>query len=83
MEQTDEKLGAARRHDADGDYAGLREDAHGLKGASANVGADRLRELAASLEAAMKNEEHDRSGELIGEIEAEYAGVRAFILGIV
>lgn len=79
VEQTDEKIRALDRGVASKDYVQVGEEAHSLKGASANVGADRLRELAASLEAGMKNSEHDRAAELLKEVKAEYARVRAFI----
>lgn len=81
VEQTDEKMKTLDRSLTAADYEQIGEEAHSLKGASANVGADHLRELASSLEAGMKNGEHDRAHELVEEVRKEYVRVRAFIDG--
>ena len=79
VEQTDETLRSVEAALAAGNFAQIREDAHSIKGASGNVGADRLGELAGSLEAAMKNGEHERAAAMIGEVSRAFDEVRAFL----
>ena len=79
LEQTDEKLRSVETALSAKDYGQIREDAHSIKGASANVGADRLRELAASLEGRMKNGEHTQAEAMVSEVIAEFARVRAYL----
>jgi HPt (histidine-containing phosphotransfer) domain-containing protein len=79
VEQTEEKLSSVGAALAANDFAQIREDAHSIKGASANVGADRLRELAASLEGRMKNGEHARAEALVAEVAEEFAAVREYL----
>ena len=78
VEQTDEKLRSVEAAMAAGNYAQVREDAHSIKGSSANVGADRLGELAATLEGAMKNGEYARAEAMVVEVSREFDQVRAF-----
>ncbi len=79
VEQTDEKLRSVEAALAAGNYKQIREDAHAIKGSSANVGADGLRELAASLEGRMKNGEHARAEAMVAEVFDEFARVRTFV----
>lgn len=57
LEDCPEQLTLLEEHLAQKDYKQIGLVAHGLKGASANVGASNIREAAASLELAAKNEE--------------------------
>jgi HPt (histidine-containing phosphotransfer) domain-containing protein len=58
-----------------GDAVALGHDAHGLKGSSANVGANRLRGLCEAVERLGKSKTLDGAAELLGELEREYAKV--------
>ena len=60
---------------APGDEA-LRRSAHGLKGASANLGAVRLSTVCASLEALARNGERDGRAALIARLHDEFAAAR-------
>jgi HPt (histidine-containing phosphotransfer) domain-containing protein len=79
LEQTEERLRSVEAALARRDYAQIREDAHSIKGASANVGADRLRELAATLEGRMKSGEHEQVEAMVNEVTVELARVRAYL----
>ena len=79
LEQTEERLRSLEAALARKDYAQIREDAHSIKGASANVGADRLREIAATLEGRMKTGESERVEAMLKDVAEEFGRVRAYL----
>jgi len=54
----------------------LRRSAHGLKGASANLGAVRLSAICAALEALARGGDRDGRAALIDDLHAEFAAAR-------
>ena len=58
----------------------LRKAAHGLKGSSSNIGAERLSKLSADLEVAAKEMAFHIAIDLIEDVKQEYHLVRAALL---
>ena len=65
---------------ASGDTAGCEQYSHRLKGASLNLGAERLGEITRRLEVLGRRGELAGAGPLLEELRHEFAGVRAFML---
>ena len=57
---------------AAGELTGVMRQAHGIKGASANVGGDRLCETAASIETAANAGDLNAVAALVGDLEAKF-----------
>ena len=55
-----------------GDVTGAERQAHTIKGASANVGGERLREVAFEMEKAIRAKDLSAAGKLMAEMEAQF-----------
>jgi PAS domain S-box-containing protein len=55
-----------------GDVSGAERQAHTIKGASANIGAERLRAVAFKMEKTAKAQDMAAAGALIGELESQF-----------
>ena len=72
-------LEALRASVTAGDVDSAREHAHAIKGASANVGGERLRAVAFEVEKASKARDLEAIRDRIGEVERQYAVLKAAI----
>jgi len=61
------------------DSQGVRQEAHYIKGASANVGATAIHQLAARLEEESKQGDLQNAPELLNQLEIAYAAVESFV----
>ena len=75
VDEAGERIAEMRRLSARGDADALRKVAHALKGASSNVGAQRMTPLAQQLEASAGAGTTEGAEALIGALEAEFAVV--------
>ena len=64
---------------ADNDSTLLRQQAHAIKGASANIGAHALREVSFEVEKAGKDRKMDRALPLVGKLERELEKFRSMV----
>ncbi len=55
-----------------GDVSGIELQAHSIKGASANVGAERLRAVAFEMEKAAKAQDMTAAGAFMNELERQF-----------
>lgn len=55
----------------------IREEAHSIKGMTANMSAFRMRKIASEMELAGENGDSDRAGQLIGQLEKELEKFKA------
>ncbi|RJG25865.1 response regulator [Massilia cavernae] len=74
-----ERIGALRRCASSGDMLALRQVAHALKGASANVGALRMADIARRLQALDDNGPLSGAQDLIDQLGVEFGRVRSDI----
>ncbi|CAB1081470.1 hypothetical protein D1AOALGA4SA_9122 [Olavius algarvensis Delta 1 endosymbiont] len=61
------------------DYGAIESNAHAIKGAAANLTADKLADLAADMEQAADKQQSDLSAELADELEQEYFALKKYI----
>jgi len=64
---------------ASSDYIGLAREAHYIKGASANVGAELMRERAADLERQAREHEIADAATLLSELEVFLKRIQTFV----
>ncbi len=64
---------------AAGDQEALKREAHSLKGASANVGAEGLRQLSRDVELAISGDDARQLRSIVSELRQEAGRVREFI----
>ena len=60
-----------------GDGAAVRNEAHAIKGAAANVGGQLIRQFASKLEQLGKDGDLDSAAEVLRELQASFARTRA------
>jgi len=63
-----------------GDAAAAQRQAHTIKGASANVGGERLRNAALQVETAVRNGDLSRAASLIPEIDLQFDRLKEAML---
>ena len=61
------------------DYGEIGSEAHAIKGAAANLTADKLAGLASDLEHAAKKQQPDKVGKLAGKLEREFLNLEEYI----
>ena len=61
------------------DFGAIGSEAHAIKGAAANLAADKLAGLAAELEQAAGRREPDLTGNLVNEIEQEFLNLEKYV----
>jgi HPt (histidine-containing phosphotransfer) domain-containing protein len=61
------------------DYGVIGSEAHAIKGAAANLTADKLARLASDLEQAAEKQQPDLSAELAGRLEREFCYLEKYI----
>lgn len=62
---------------------GIQFEAHSIKGASANIGADRMQELAMRIEAMGAENKMDTAAEALAELKRRFEQVRKFLEGYI
>lgn len=77
LEESGARVGALQRAHRDRDWRQRSEEAHSLKGASANIGAAELEQLAGQLERSSGNGE--LADQLVARLVEEEARVRSFL----
>ncbi|MCF8108878.1 MAG: PAS domain S-box protein [Desulfohalobiaceae bacterium] len=77
LEDIPEQLASLRVQVEQGDAAGAGAQAHKIKGAAANIGADGLRDIALAMEKAGECGEGGRLKALLSELEAAFAQLKA------
>jgi HPt (histidine-containing phosphotransfer) domain-containing protein len=80
LEDTEKLIGDLGGAISRGDPGACERHAHRLKGASLNLGAERLGKLAAALEEAGRRGDLAGAGPILEALEAEFGGTRAFLL---
>lgn len=65
------------------DLEGVKFEAHSIKGASANIGADRMQELAMRIEAMGAEDKMETAAEALAELKRRFEQVRRFLEGYV
>jgi len=75
-----DRLEELKRALADNDYTLLTQQAHAIKGASANIGARALREVSFEVEKAGKNCKMDRALPLVEKLECELDRLKTILL---
>lgn len=83
LDETPVILGRLRAAVAQHDAAGIRLNAHSLKGSSAEFGASWLAELCRQLEMAGKSQDLDSAPDLLAEIEDEYRRVQSALTRLI
>jgi len=83
LKSSADQLGAIRRILVDGDADLLRQAAHGLRGASANVGAHRVAALSRDLESAARLQNLGRAEAIVSRLEDELRRAHAALQGYV
>ena len=76
LEDASEKMAALKRAGASRDSQLVEKLAHGLKGASGAIGANRMQTLCAAIQAAAAGGQVETAGALGADLEAEFARVR-------
>jgi len=82
LDEAKRVLEASREALTRGDAPGLREHAHSLKGASANMGARQMIETADQLEKLGEIGEIGRAGAVMDQLEARFHEVRTYLKAI-
>ena len=72
LEDIPRQIAALKGYLETGDAAGAERQAHTIKGASANVGGERLREVAFEMEKAARAGDLSTAGRLMAELEAQF-----------
>jgi HPt (histidine-containing phosphotransfer) domain-containing protein len=72
LEDIPKQIAALKGYLETGDVAGAERQAHTIKGASANVGGERLQEAAFKMEKAARAGDLSAAGRLIPELEAQF-----------
>ena len=72
LEDIPRRIAALKGYLETGDVSGAERQAHAIKGASANVGGERLREVAFEMEKATRAGDLSAAGRLMAEMEAQF-----------
>jgi len=72
LEDIPRRIAALKGYLETGDFSGAEHQAHTIKGASANVGGERLREVAFEMEKATRAKDLSTAGRLMAEMEAQF-----------
>lgn len=83
VEDSDPRLGALKQALSDGDSNELRELAHSLKGASANIAALPLADLCFQIENKSRQNVLEGIDELLLKVDAEYSAVRGILVSTI
>jgi HPt (histidine-containing phosphotransfer) domain-containing protein len=76
LDEIPAQIEAIKKHCAAGDVDGVRSEAHGIKGASANVGGDRLTAAAYALEQAAVAGDMTTVRPLVPDLEAQFEALK-------
>jgi len=79
LESAASRIGTIRRAVQGAEYSVIGSEAHAIKGAAANLAADKLAGLASDLEQAADKQQPDLAGELAGKLEREFDMLEQYV----